>query len=109
MKTSISIFALLIGIFTSFSQDPAILWQKTIGGDDTDFSTVFESTIDGGFIIGGYSTSNISGEKTENSNGQIDIWIVKIDGPPNFHQCYFAKQFHLYYSVSRPKCRVDRC
>ena len=80
MKTTITLFTLLLGIFNAFSQDPAIIWQNTIGGSDTDFSTVFEQTVDGGYILGGYSTSNISGDKTENSNGQIDIWIVKIDG-----------------------------
>lgn len=83
MKTSITCIVLLLGIFTAYAQDPAIIWQKTIGGSNTDFSTAFEATSDGGFIIGGYSTSNISGEKTENSNGQIDIWIVKIDGSGN--------------------------
>lgn len=83
MKTIITLFTLVLGIFTAFSQDPAIIWQNTIGGSDTDFSTVFESTADGGYILGGYSTSNISGDKTENSNGQIDIWIVKIDGSGN--------------------------
>mgnify|MGYP000586726033 CR=1 FL=1 len=79
MKTSITFFALLLGVFSAFSQDPAIIWQNTIGGSDGDFSTVFEATTDGGYILGGYSTSNISGDKIENSNGQIDIWIVKID------------------------------
>ena len=83
MKPFITLFALVIGIFSAFSQDPAILWQKTIGGSDTDFSTAFEVTSDGGFIIGGYSNSNISGEKTENSNGGTDIWIVKLDGSGN--------------------------
>ncbi|MDC8001708.1 T9SS type A sorting domain-containing protein [Aequorivita todarodis] len=83
MKASITIFALLLGLFTAQAQDPAIIWQKTIGGSDTDFSTNFEATTDGGYILGGYSTSNISGEKTENSNGAIDIWIVKIDGSGN--------------------------
>ncbi len=83
MKPSITLFALLLCLFTAHSQDPAIIWQNTIGGSDTDFSTVFEATADGGYILGGYSTSNISGDKTENSNGQIDIWIVKIDGSGN--------------------------
>jgi len=83
MKTSITLFALALGIFTAFSQDPAIIWQNTIGGSDGDFSTVFEATSDGGYILGGYSSSNISGDKTENSNGALDIWIVKIDGSGN--------------------------
>ncbi|MBK7971101.1 MAG: hypothetical protein IPK08_20465 [Bacteroidetes bacterium] len=34
-------------------------------------------TNDGGYILGGYSFSNISGDKTENSNGGNDYWIVK--------------------------------
>jgi len=83
MKTSFTLFALLFGVFSVFSQDPAIIWQKTIGGSGGDFSTVFETTSDGGFIIGGYSNSNISGEKTENSNGGTDLWIVKIDSSGN--------------------------
>ena len=83
MKPTITIYALLLGLFTAYPQDPAIIWQNTIGGSDTDFSTVFEATTDGGYILGGYSTSNISGDKTVNSNGQIDIWIVKIDGSGN--------------------------
>lgn len=83
MKPSIILFALFLCLFTAHSQDPAIIWQNTIGGSDTDFSTVFEATVDGGYILGGYSTSNISGDKTENSNGQIDIWLVKIDGSGN--------------------------
>ncbi len=83
MKTSITLCTLLLCISSVFSQDPAIIWQKTIGGSSGDFSTVFEPTSDGGFILGGYSTSNISGEKTENSNGGTDIWIVKIDGSGN--------------------------
>lgn len=82
MKISFTCFFALLSLAVQ-SQDPAILWQKTIGGSDTDFSTAFEPTADGGYILGGYSTSNISGEKTENSNGAIDIWIVKIDNAGN--------------------------
>lgn len=79
MKIHFTLIVLLIGIFTVYSQDPAIQWQNTIGGSDTDFMTAMEPTSDGGYILGGYSTSNISGDKTENSNGAIDMWIVKID------------------------------
>ena len=37
-----------------------------------------QETSDGGYIIGGYSDSNISGDKTENSNGVDDYWVVKL-------------------------------
>lgn len=83
MKTSITLLAIVLSIFTAFAQDPAIIWQNTIGGSDLDVVTAFEPTSDGGYILGGYSTSNISGDKTEDSNGQIDLWFVKIDGTGN--------------------------
>ena len=44
-------------------------WQKTYGGASDDYIESLQQTTDGGYILGGYSTSNISGLKTENSNG----------------------------------------
>src|SRR5690606_40298282 len=76
-------FALLFSFFHVYSLDPAILWQKTIGGSAGDYSNAFEATSDGGYILGGFSNSSISGEKTENGQGGYDIWIVKIDASGN--------------------------
>jgi hypothetical protein len=36
-------------------------------------------TNDGGFILGGYSGSGISGDKTESCAGVVDYWVVKTD------------------------------
>ncbi|MBL0095589.1 MAG: hypothetical protein IPP46_03150 [Bacteroidetes bacterium] len=36
-----------------------------------------QKTSDGGYILGGTSNSNFSGDKTENSRGGNDYWIVK--------------------------------
>ena len=68
-----------------FSQAPAIQWQNTIGGNADDYAvpTIVLQTTDGGYIIGGSSSSNISGDKTENSNGSTDYWIVKTDSSGN--------------------------
>lgn len=77
MKISISLFIILLVAFGAHSQDPAIIWQNTIGGSEGDFSTVFEATNEGGYILGGYSTSNISGDKTENNSSGYDFWLVK--------------------------------
>ena len=60
-----------------------ILWQNTIGGSDDDLLFSVQQTTDGGYILGGYSRSNISGDKTENSNGDYDYWVVKIDAAGN--------------------------
>ncbi len=60
-----------------------IQWQNTIGGSYTDYLFSIQQTIDGGYILGGYSQSDISGDKTENSNGSFDYWIVKTDTSGN--------------------------
>jgi hypothetical protein len=55
------------------------IWDKTIGGNDYEFCSPIVLTNDGGVLLGGFSQSNISGEKTENSRGNYDIWLVKIN------------------------------
>ena len=51
---------------------PTIQWQNTIGGSDWDYLYSIQQTSDGGYVLGGYSSSNISGDKTENSQGLYD-------------------------------------
>lgn len=77
MKRILSLAALLI--FSSLSSAQEIEWQNTIGGTLGDDIYCIQPTNDGGFILAGSSTSDISGDKTENSNGGEDYWIVKID------------------------------
>ncbi len=60
-----------------------IQWDKTIGGTNYDYLLDLRQTTDGGYILGGTSRSNISGDKTENSRGNDDYWIVKLDGSGN--------------------------
>ena len=60
-----------------------ILWQNSIGGNIADKLYSMQQASDGGFVLGGSSRSNISGDKTENSNGHDDYWIVKIDSIGN--------------------------
>jgi hypothetical protein len=56
-----------------------IQWQNTIGGDSDDVLRCVHQTIDGGYILGGYSYSDISGDKTEAAFGGSDYWVVKTD------------------------------
>ncbi|MBK9321332.1 MAG: T9SS C-terminal target domain-containing protein [Bacteroidetes bacterium] len=60
-----------------------IQWQNTIGGSQDDRLVSIQLTTDGGCILGGYSESNISGDKTTNSFGDYDYWIVKTDALGN--------------------------
>lgn len=54
-------------------------WQKTYGGEYADLLRSMEQTKDGGYILGGYSNSPQSGDKTEPNRGIGDYWIIKID------------------------------
>lgn len=56
-----------------------VQWQKTFGGKYADELRSMEQTKDGGYILGGYSNSPQSGDKTEPSIGIGDYWVVKID------------------------------
>ncbi|MBL7914957.1 MAG: T9SS type A sorting domain-containing protein [Bacteroidia bacterium] len=60
-----------------------IQWQNTIGGSSIDNLISILQTTDGGYLLGGNSLSNISGDKTENSMGASDFWIVKTDSTGN--------------------------
>ena len=57
-----------------------ILWDKTIGGSENDFLNDIHGTSDGGYILGGTSTSSFSGEKNSSTfGGSQDVWIVKLN------------------------------
>ncbi len=56
-----------------------IEWDKTIGGKYVDELKSIEQTKDGGFILGGYSNSPESGDKSQKNFGLGDYWIVKLD------------------------------
>lgn len=55
-----------------------IQWQKTYGGLGSE-EGIIRQTKDGGYILGCTSTSNMSGNKTENSFGDFDYWVLKLD------------------------------
>jgi Secretion system C-terminal sorting domain len=54
-------------------------WQRTIGGNGQEKLQSVYPTSDGGYILGGTSASSKSAEKKENSFGNLDYWLVKLD------------------------------
>ncbi len=62
-----------------FSQAPAIAWQNAIGGTLDDRLHSVKQTSDGGYILGGYSYSKNTGDKSENRIGDDDYWVVKVN------------------------------
>ncbi len=65
-------------------------WDKRFGGNSFDELYCFQQTNDGGYILGGMSTSGMNGDKTQNPqdtssviSGKGDYWIVKTDALGN--------------------------
>ncbi len=56
-----------------------VQWDRRFGGTNWETCGSIQQTTDGGYILGGYSSSPISGNKTQASRGVIDYWIVKLD------------------------------
>ena len=58
-----------------------LLWEINYGGDNIDQLQAVKPTADGGYILGGYSKSSISGDKSEaNINPfSLDYWVIKVD------------------------------
>ncbi|RYM35595.1 T9SS type A sorting domain-containing protein [Brumimicrobium glaciale] len=59
------------------------IWQKSYGGSGDEYLGDIVELADGSILLVGQTLSPISGDKTENSYGQSDCWIVKIDGDGN--------------------------
>lgn len=69
----------LVTLFSTLfvSAQPEILWQRAIGGTQTDFANSILPTSDGGFIIAG-TTDSSNGDILSNQ-GSGDIFIVKLN------------------------------
>ncbi|QRR00777.1 CBM96 family carbohydrate-binding protein [Dyadobacter sandarakinus] len=67
------------------SSDGTKQWDKAYGGSNIDECTAVTVTADGGYLLGGTSSSLKSGEKSENSRrGSYDYWIVKVTSDGTF-------------------------
>src|SRR5207247_1680745 len=55
------------------------IWERSFGGTDFEILQSVQQTTDGGYILGGRSTSGISGNKTNANYVSADYWVVKTD------------------------------
>ncbi len=53
-------------------------WDRRFGGSGDDSLWCVLQTLDGGYILGGASDSGAGGDKTAASQGDEDMWIVKV-------------------------------
>ena len=68
------------------SSTGVILWQKSLGGSEWEYAYDVIQSIDGGFVVAGYSNST-DGDVTGNTGA--DYWIVKLS-PDNLSSTTFA-------------------
>lgn len=75
-----------------FEIDPAgdLLWQKSFGGNNADTFTDMIPTADGGYLLGGDTSSEVSGNKTIPMKSMVDLWLIKTDsrGEPEWQRSY---------------------
>ncbi|MFN4080011.1 MAG: gliding motility-associated C-terminal domain-containing protein [Saprospiraceae bacterium] len=56
-----------------------LMWERAYGGAGRDELFAIQEMPDGsGYLLGGHSTSDAGGEKSENSRGGQDFWILRI-------------------------------
>jgi hypothetical protein len=58
-------------------------WNKTLGAAGEEWAGYIDQASNGGYIVGAYSDSNISGDKSEASKGGNDFWIIKLNATGN--------------------------
>ncbi|MEP7128273.1 MAG: T9SS type A sorting domain-containing protein, partial [Chitinophagales bacterium] len=82
LSFSITVLCFSYSIVTAQITAPEIQWQNTIGGDYADYLRSVIQTTDGGYLLGGYSSSGLSGDKTETYQTAFseDYWVVKLNG-----------------------------
>ena len=69
------------GMIIKYSAEGKVEWARTVGGSRDDFIESVTPTSDGGFIAGGYFSSNSIqvGDYTLTNNGESDGIIIKYD------------------------------
>lgn len=82
-----------------------IEWQQTIGGKGQEKLKNICLTSDGGYIIGGSSSSSKSDEKADDSYGNMDYWVVKLDnkGAIQWQKTFGGRYFDELRSIEQTK------
>lgn len=82
-----------------------IEWQKTFGGQFMDQLESILSTKDEGYIIGGWSNSLKSGNKSEDAFGEGDYWILKLDrnGEKEWERAFGGEEDDHLYTIIETK------
>lgn len=58
---------------------PLTQWDRTLGGTETETTSVVLQTRDGGYLLAGSSNSPVSAFKSQPRRGVDDYWVIKLD------------------------------
>jgi hypothetical protein len=104
--SAVAISLLLTGLsHLTLAQAPAPIkqWDKTFGGNDEDELIDVQRTSDGGYVLGGYSRSGVSGDKTQANQGSYDYWVLKLDatGTKQWDKTFGGSQEDKLFSLQQ--------
>jgi hypothetical protein len=79
--------------------DGALEWQRCLGGSQGELPETVIETSDGGYLVGGYTTSN-DGDVVGFSGGR-DAWLVKLteDGTLEWQQCLGGPASEIIWDI----------
>ncbi len=79
----------------------AIQWQRCLGGSNNEQAYSIQQTLDSGFIVAGFTTSN-DGDVSGNF-GDIDAWVVKLNevGVVQGQKCLGGSAGETAYSIQQ--------
>jgi len=75
------------------------LWDKRYGGSQEEELRAVWTTDDGGYFLGGRSSSGVSGDRTQPSQGENDFWLVKV-APVSAAPLVTARQYAVNQKVT---------
>lgn len=76
MKNQIPVLLVILTNLSLLNAQPSIHWQKSFDGSQGDGAYSICQTIDGGYVVAGYTGSNDSDVAVY--HGNLDYWILKL-------------------------------
>lgn len=83
--------------------DGTMEWNKLIGGTQSDEAYSIQQTVDGGYIMAGFSKSSKTGDFTNTNNGYYDLAIVKLDnsGTVSWNKLYGTAKYEGAFEIQQ--------
>ncbi len=99
---AVALISAALSAFPAFAQ-PAIVWEKTVGGNFDDGAHSMQMTSDGGFVTAGFTRSQ-DGDIGANHGGK-EFLVTKFlaSGTVQWRKCYGGREDEIAYSIALTK------